>query len=88
MNTLEVESGRLLEPADKYVAVIGSEVATGIYDKDIGVNQVVTINGKSVRVIGILKEEGGGEDRQIYMPIDAAVNVITDAKKGVFDSIK
>jgi putative ABC transport system permease protein len=88
MNTLEVKSGRLLEPADKYVAVIGSDVATGIYDKDIGVNQVVTINGKSVRVIGVLKEKGGREDSQIYMPIDSAVNVIKDAKKGVFNSIQ
>jgi putative ABC transport system permease protein len=88
MNTLEVKSGRLLEPADKYVAVIGSNVATGIYDKDIGVNQVVTINGKSVRVIGVLKEKGGREDSQIYMPIDSAVNVIKDAKKGVFNSIE
>ena len=88
MKSLEVESGRLLEPADKYVAVIGSGVASKIYKKNIGVNQVITINGKSVRVVGILKEEGGFEDRQIYMPIDAAVNLITDAEKGVFDSIQ
>ena len=65
MNSLEVGSGRLLEPADKYVAVIGSGVASGLYKKDIGVNQIITINGKSVRVAGILKEQGGGEDRQI-----------------------
>jgi putative ABC transport system permease protein len=88
MNSLEVKSGRLLEPADKYVAVIGSGVASGIYKKDIGVNQIITINDKSVRVVGVLKEEGGSEDRQIYMPIDSALNVITDAKKGVFNSIK
>ena len=88
MNSLEVGSGRLLEPADNYVAVIGNGVASGIYEKDIGVNQIITINGKSVRVAGILKEQGGGEDRQIYMPIDAAVNVITDAKKDVYDSIQ
>ncbi len=87
MNSLEVESGRLLEPADKNVAVIGSGVANDIYKKNIGVNQVITINGKSVRVVGILKEEGGGGDRQIYMPIDSAVNLITDAKKDIFDSI-
>ncbi len=85
MNSLELGSGRLLEPADNYVAVIGSGVASGIYEKDIGVNQIIAINGKSVRVVGILKEQGGGEDRQIYMPIDAAVNVITDAKKNVYD---
>jgi putative ABC transport system permease protein len=88
MNSLEMKSGRLLEPADKFVAVIGSGVASGIYKKDIGVNQVITISGKSVRVIGILKEEDGGGDRQIYMPIDAAANLITDAKKDVFDSIQ
>ena len=88
MNSLEVGSGRLLEPADKFVAVIGSGVASGIYKKDIGINQIISINGKSVRVVGILKEQGGSEDRQIYMPIDAAVNVITDAKKDVFDSIQ
>jgi putative ABC transport system permease protein len=88
MNSLEVKSGRLLEPADKNVAVIGSGVASEIYKKDIGVNQIITINGKSVRVVGILKEEGGSEDRQIYMPIDAAVNLITDAKKDVFNYIQ
>lgn len=88
MNSLEVKSGRLLEPADKNVAVIGSGVASGIYKKDIGVNQIITVNGKSVRIVGVLKEEGGSQDRQIYMPIDAAVNVVKDAKKGVFDSIE
>ena len=88
MNSLEVKSGRLLEPADKYVAVIGSGVASGLYKKDIGVNQVITVNGKSVRVVGILKEADGGQDNQIYMPIEAAVNVVTDAKKDIYDSIQ
>lgn len=87
MTTLETQSGRLLEPADKYVAVIGSEVASGIYDQDIGINQVITIKGKSVRVVGILTEEGGYGDSSIYMPIDGAVNLIEDAEEGVFDTI-
>ena len=88
MNSIELQSGRLLEPADNYVAIIGSGVASGIYKKNIGVNQIIAIKGKSFRVVGILKEEGGSEDRQIYVPIDAAVNVITDAKKDVYDSIQ
>jgi len=86
MTTLETQSGRLLEPADKYVAVVGSDIATEIYDQEIGVNQVITINGKSVRVVGVL-EEGGMEDSSIYMPIDAAVELIDDAEEDVFDSI-
>jgi putative ABC transport system permease protein len=87
MTTLKTQSGRLLEPADKYVAVIGSNVASETYDHDIGVNQVITINGKSVSVVGILEEKGGMEDSKIYMPIDGAVYVIEDAKKDVYDTI-
>ncbi|WP_292391531.1 ABC transporter permease [Methanosarcina sp. UBA5] len=87
MTTLKTQSGRLLEPADKNVAVIGSDVANEIYDQKIGVNQVITVNGKAVRVVGILKEEGMGGDSRIYMPIDGAVNLVTDAKKDVYDSI-
>ncbi len=86
MTTLTTQSGRLLEPSDKYVAVIGSDVASGVYDQDIGVNQVININGKAVRVVGILSEEGSG-DRSIYMPIDGAVTLLDDAEEGVYDSI-
>jgi putative ABC transport system permease protein len=77
----------LLEPADTYVAVIGSGVASVIFKQDIGVNQIITINGKSVRVVEILEEKGEGGDRSIYMPINGAVNIITDAKENVFDTI-
>jgi putative ABC transport system permease protein len=87
MTTLTTQSGRLLEPSDKYVAVIGSGVASGIYDQDIGVNQVINVNGKAVRVVGILSEEGEGGDRSIYMPIDGAVTLIDDAEDGVYDTI-
>jgi putative ABC transport system permease protein len=86
MTTLETQSGRLLEPGDTYVAVIGSGIASGTYDQDIGVNQVITINGKAVRVVGILSEEGQG-DRAIYMPINAAVTLIDDAQQDVYDTI-
>ncbi len=87
MTTLKAQSGRLLEPADKYVAVIGSDVANETYDRDIGVNQVITINKKSVRVVGTLEEKGMGDDSKIYMPIDGAVDLIDDAQEDVYDSI-
>ncbi|WP_129597051.1 ABC transporter permease [Methanohalophilus profundi] len=87
MTTSDLETGRLLEPADKYVAVIGNSVATTIFDREIGVNQVVSINGKSIRVVGILESEGDRSDSEIVMPIDAAVEVIEDAESDEFDSI-
>jgi len=87
MTTLKTQSGRLLEPADKYVAVIGSGIASETYDHDIGVNQVITINNKSVRVVGVLEEGGMGDDSKIYMPIDGAVDLIEDAQEDVYDTI-
>jgi putative ABC transport system permease protein len=87
MTTLKTQSGRLLEPADKYVAVIGSEIASKTYDHEIGVNQVITINNKSVRVVGVLEEKGEGDDSKIYMPIDGAVDLIEDAEEDVYDTI-
>lgn len=87
VTSFDVESGRLLEPADKFVAVIGSGVANDIFEQPVGTNMVLTINGRSVRVVGILESEGGNSDRQITMPIDAAVEVIEDAEKDSFDSI-
>jgi putative ABC transport system permease protein len=88
MNTLTIDTGRFLQPSDNYVALIGSNVATGIYKKNIGVNQIINVAGKSVRVVGIITSQGGGEDNQMYMPINAAVNLITDAKKNQYDSIQ
>ena len=83
--SFEVESGRLLEPSDNYVAVIGEKVANDIFDQPIGVNRVITINGKSVRVVGVLEE--GDNDNGIIMPIDAAIELIEDAETDVYDSI-
>jgi len=87
MSNLKTQSGRLLEPSDKNVAVIGSDVATEVFDRDVGINQALSINGKSIRVVGILEEKGDQTDSAIYMPIDAAVDLIDDAQKDVYDSI-
>jgi putative ABC transport system permease protein len=87
MTTLKTQSGRLLEPADKYVVVIGSNIASETYDHDIGINQVIAINNKSVRVVGILEEKGEWDDSKIYIPIDGAVDLIEDAQKDVYDTI-
>ena len=80
-----MESGRLLDPTDNYVAVIGSKIANEVYDHQIGLKRIITINGKSVRVVGILAS--GEDDNSIFMPIDRAVELIEDAKPEVYDSI-
>lgn len=85
MVTYDLESGRMLDPSDKYVAVIGYKVANEIYNDPISQNRIININGKSVRVVGILAS--GESDNSIFMPIDAAVDLIADKKPDVYDSI-
>lgn len=85
MYTYDLESGRLLDPTDKYVAVIGYNIANEMYDDPISLNRIITINGKSVRVVGILAS--GEDDYTVFMPIDAAVELIENAEPDVYDSI-
>ncbi len=81
----ELESGRLLEATDNNVVVIGYRIAHEMYDQKIGLNRILTIEGKSYRVVGILAE--GESDRSIIMPIDSAVGIIADAEQDVYDTI-
>ena len=83
--TYELESGRLLETTDNNVVVIGYRIAHEMYDQEIGLNRILTIEGRSCRVVGILAE--GESDRAIIMPIDSAVDIIDDAEPDVYDSI-
>lgn len=85
MYTYDLESGRLLDPTDKYVAVIGYNLANEMYDDPISLNRIITINGKSVRVVGILAS--GEDDYTVFMPMDAAVELIEGAEPDVYDSI-
>lgn len=83
--TYDVESGRLLDATDNNVVVIGYKIAHDMFDQEVGLNRVLTIEGKSFRVVGIL--EDGESDNSIIMPIGAAVEIIEDAEQDVYDSI-
>ncbi len=64
----ELLRGRMMEPGDKEVAVLGSELAD-TYDKVVG--STIDVDGKKLKVIGIF----GGSDiieSVIAMPIDDA----------------
>ncbi|MBN2567674.1 ABC transporter permease [Candidatus Woesearchaeota archaeon] len=79
-----IGEGRMLGPADSNVVVIGERLATEHFDKPIGINQLLTIEGRSFRVVGIL-EEGTGST--IHMPISQAYQVLEDSVRGEYDSI-
>lgn len=83
ITTLEIDEGRMLGPADTNVVVIGGKLATEFFDKQLGVNQLVTIEERLFRIVGILDDNSNS----VYMPITSAYEVIDDKEKDVYDSV-
>jgi putative ABC transport system permease protein len=59
MTNKKVSQGRMLKSGDRDVAVISGELANGTFQREIRLNQMILLNSKSYRVIGILKKDGG-----------------------------
>ncbi|MBU0667361.1 MAG: ABC transporter permease [Nanoarchaeota archaeon] len=83
ITTLEVAQGRMLGPADTNVIVIGGRIADGFFKKQLGINQLVTIESRLFRIVGILDDNSNS----VYMPIDVAYDVIEDKERGIYDRI-
>ena len=76
--------GRYLFSADSNVVVIGNSLSTDYFERELSINQMIIIEGKSFRVVGVLD----GAKTGIYMPIDSAYSIIDDKEKDVYDSIQ
>jgi len=82
ITTIELESGRLLGPSDKYSALIGERIATDSFSKEIPLNSLITINNKSFRVVGIISNS-----QDIIIPQDIAYAVLSDTTNNQYDKI-
>src|SRR3989344_1064768 len=88
MTTSTAENGRLLNPGDKNVVIIGSSVAKDIFNEEVKLNRKIIINDKPFNVVGILKQSGGFgfDDRKIFMSSGDAKEIL-EKEEGEFDSI-
>ncbi|MCD6381830.1 MAG: ABC transporter permease [Candidatus Aenigmarchaeota archaeon] len=83
ITTSQIKEGRMLSPSDTNVVVIGNSLADGFFKKKLGVNQLLSIEGKLFRIVGILDQRS----TTIYMPINSAYEILDDKTKGKYDSI-
>ena len=83
VTTSTAVQGRLLDPADQNVIVIGGRLASGYFSQPVGINKMITIEGGSFRVVGILNDQS----TSIYMPIQMAFQVIPNKVNNNYDSI-
>jgi putative ABC transport system permease protein len=93
-NTHFVDDGRFLTEADlshaARVAVIGTDVAEALFPHRDAVDQVITVNGVSYRVIGIFEHKGGmfgSNDNFVAIPITTFDEQFPQIKNGHGDTI-
>ncbi len=80
MQSVEVETGRgILEIDNEYrlnVCVVGVEVAKELFGNTDVIGEIIRINGKDYKVVGVLKEMGANSmssvDSQIFIPFTNA----------------
>ena len=85
ITTKEIAEGRMLGPSDSNVIVIGGMIASDYFDKPVGINQMLTIDDRAFRVIGIFDDTG----RDIIMPLSSAYQVLDNNKEiDIYDSFE
>jgi len=83
---IELYSGRYLTKGDLNSIVVGNRVANSIFKDGMQINRQVTIEGKTFKIVGILKASGS-DDSTIFMPIAMAREVLEDVGEDEFGSI-
>ena len=72
LENYKAEEGRLLRKGDRGVVSIGSQYKhNALFDKSLGTNDNLFINGREFKVQSIIISQGNpGDDRLIYIPLD------------------
>jgi len=92
MTTSELDSGRFIDQGEDSSIVIGSSVASDVFDGTLAVNTQIEIEEKTFKIVGILEESGmgsfGGDDRTVLMSNDAAREILADFEDDEYSSIE
>lgn len=83
ITTTKIKTGRMLDPADQNVIVIGGRLAASYFDQPVGINKMVMMNSSAFRVVGILDDQSNS----VYMPIQMAYQVIPDKTIDIYDTL-
>jgi putative ABC transport system permease protein len=92
MTTSELASGRFLESGESTSILVGNSIANGMFDYNLTIDTQIRVGSKSFTIVGILEESGtgsfGGDDRTIFMTIQAARDILTDIDNNEYSSIQ
>jgi putative ABC transport system permease protein len=92
MTISKLASGRFLESGETTSILVGNGVANGMFDDNLTVDTQIRIGSKTFTIVGILAESGtgsfGGDDRTIFMSLQAAREIVTDIDNNEYSSIQ
>lgn len=92
MTTSELASGRFLESGESTSVLVGNGVANGMFDYNLTIDTQIRIGSKTFTIVGILAESGtgsfGGDDRTVFMSLQAAREILTDIDNNEYSSIQ
>ncbi|WP_440955627.1 ABC transporter permease [Methanosarcina sp. Mfa9] len=97
----KIGEGRMLKPGDRAVVVISNELANEAFEREIRLNQMVLLNGKSYRVVGVLAKDdgllggmGGLFGSSVYLPYEEVYSFkqseesLSERERDIYDSIE
>ena len=92
MTTSKLATGRFFESGETTSVLVGNGVANGMFDDNLTVDTQIRIGSKTFTIVGILAESGtgsfGGDDRTIFMSLQAAREIVTNVDNNEYSSIQ
>jgi putative ABC transport system permease protein len=76
VNNYELEQGRMLKKEDKYKAVLGKDLATDLFGKEVQLQDTLEIESKEFKVVGLLKKSGNPQQDVALVVPEAALEEI------------
>jgi putative ABC transport system permease protein len=93
----ELADGRYFSPIEstsgKNVAVIGADIATGLFQEGNAIGQKIKVMGRNIEVIGVIKKEGddifgNSNDKVVMLPITFCTNLVDLKEMGTTIAVK
>jgi putative ABC transport system permease protein len=83
IRSFEIEKGRYFSyyesQSGKNLAIIGTKIANELFDKEDPLDKYIKIEGRKIKVIGVIKKEGSGIfgsfDEIVLLPMNYARNI-------------
>lgn len=84
---VELKNGRFLTPSDRNSVLIGYEISRELYENNITINDPLTIDNQTFKVVGVISDDSDRQSTSVIMPPSPARSLSTELETGEYSSI-